>query len=564
MVNSVDINSIFLSLTYKISSLKTEEDLIKKATPDILKKLNCFAGVIISFNGYEEKIVIPRNFKNNSNWNSLKEPIINQFNRAPFDKIEIIEDENNFYYVFRLSKYGLLFLGSTKRFEEGLFHEMYNLVEYFGKNLTNSIYEQERNYKDKIIKQQIQLQDELIKISTKYINTDLSDLNGMINESLKQMGEFVEADRSYIFSYDFVNNTTTNTHEWCSEGIEPEIHNLQETPIEYIPQWLECHKIGEAFQIQDVSQLPDDGEYGLRAILEPQGIKSLIAIPMIKGDQLIGFVGFDSVRNKYNFSDDEKNILFVFSNMLVNVMRRKENEERIKEQEAKKESLLKDLEAQNKELSDYAHAVSHDLKAPLRNIDALINWIKEDNSEKFDDATIGLIDQVLFNVEKMDNLIKGILDYSSIDKTEIISSQLDLNEIVSECLGSILIPSHFEIHVAENLPLIYGNAHRIKQVFQNLIQNAVLYNTNDTPKIEIGFSKKKKNFQFYVKDNGEGIKPEYHEKIFESFTKLHNNFNSSGLGLSIVKKIIESQGGKIWLESKENNGTTFYFTLIEK
>lgn len=563
MVNSVDFNSILLSLIYTISSLKTEEELIKKATPDILKKFNCFAGVVVSFTNDEDKIIIPRNFISNPKWVSLKQHVLSTFQKKQFDKYEIIEDENNYYYAFRLSKYGLLILGSSKRFDEGLFHEMYNLAEYFGKNLTNAAYGLERSEKDKIIAQQIQLQDFLIEISSKYINADLSDLNGMINQSLKQMGEFVEADRSYIFTYDFVKNTTSNTHEWCAKGIEPEIHNLQETPIEYIPQWLEFHKQGAAFYVEDVSMLPDEGEYGLRAILEPQGIQSLIAIPMIKADELIGFVGFDSVKKKHDYSDSEKNILFVFSNMLVNVMQRKENEEQIKEQEAKKEILLHNLEKQNKELNDYAHAVSHDLKAPLRNINALINWIKEDNQDKFDESTNESFDIVLFNVEKMDNLIKGILDYSSIDKIESINAKLDLNELVSEGLRSVLIPTNFEIIVPTNFPTIYGNAYRIKQIFQNLIQNAVLYNQNENPKIELGFTENENQFEFYVKDNGEGIKEEYQEKIFNSFIKLHNNFNSSGLGLSIVKKTVESLGGKIWVQSEENQGATFYFTILK-
>ena len=415
--------------------------------------------------------------------------------------------------------------------------------------------------KDQIIDQQYKLQQLLISISTEYINADLTDIDGLIDQSLKQMGEFVEADRSYIFSYDLVKMNCSNTYEWCAEGIEPEIQNLQEIPIEYIPQWLEAHEKGEAFYVQDVSLLPNDGEFGLKAILEPQGIKSLIAIPMKKEGQLIGFVGFDSVKKIFNYSENEKNILFVFANMLVNVRQRKENEEHIKEQKERKEKLLKSLESQNKELSDYAHAVSHDLKAPLRNINALINWIKEDNDDNFDDATKESLKLVLFNLEKMDNLIKGILEYSSIDKIETINTQLDLDNILSECLASVLIPNSFKIVVPNTLPKIYGNAYKIKQIFQNLIQNAVLYNTNAKPFIEVGFKENKADFEFYVKDNGKGIEEAYHTKIFNSFFKLHNDIDSSGLGLSIVKKSVESIGGRIWIESAKNQGATFYFTI---
>ena len=144
------------------------------------------------------------------------------------------------------------------------------------------------------------LSSNLIGVLYKYYKSP--DIDLLINKSLKQIGEFVESDRSYIFSYDFINNTTTNTYEWCADGITPEIDNLKDIPVDYIPQWLEEHRKGRAFWVEDVSKLPDDGEFGLKAILEPQGIKSLITIPMILRNELIGFIGFDSVRklNKYN------------------------------------------------------------------------------------------------------------------------------------------------------------------------------------------------------------------------------------------------------------------------
>ena len=139
-----------------------------------------------------------------------------------------------------------------------------------------------QNEKDKIIDYQFRFQDLLISISTKYINADLSKTAELIKESLQKIGEFVGADRSYIFSYDFSNKTCSNTYEWCNEGTEAEIQNLQNIPIEHIKDWLDVHKKGEALYVEDVSLLPEDGELGLRAILEPQGIKSLITIPKIK------------------------------------------------------------------------------------------------------------------------------------------------------------------------------------------------------------------------------------------------------------------------------------------
>jgi signal transduction histidine kinase len=419
--------------------------------------------------------------------------------------------------------------------------------------------------KDDIIKQQLLLQNVLISISTKYINADLSNIDNLVTKSLKQIGESVSADRSYIFSYDFTANTTSNTYEWCAEGIAPEINNLQNIPLDdFVPEWIIAHKNGEAYIADDVSLLPQGGEFGLRAILQAQGIKSIITIPKIKNNELIGFVGFDYVKKNHQFSENEKNILFVFANMLVNIIQRKENEEFIKAQEQKKEELLNYLSIQNEELNDYAQAVSHDLKAPLINIHTLVNWFKVDHKDSLEDSAITSLNQILFNVEKMDLLIKGILDYSMIDKLESKERSVNINRVVSEVIKTMVIPEKVDITVQQNLPILYGNAHKFRQVFQNLIQNAVNYNDKEKGIIEVGFTEKNDHFEFFVKDNGIGIHPDYFQKIFKVFTKLESTSSSSGIGLSIVKKIIRSYKGAVWLESKEDVGTTFYFTILKE
>jgi len=427
------------------------------------------------------------------------------------------------------------------------------------KSILETSFSQEE--KDKIIERQLRFQDLLINISTTYINSDLSDIDKLLEKSLKQICEFVESDRSYIFSYDFVNNTTSNTYEWCAEGIEPEIEHLQNIPIDHITHWLEAHKKGEAFFVEDVSLLPEDGEFGLKAILEPQGIKSLITIPKIKNNELIGFIGFDSVKKINKYNDKEKEILFVFANMLVNVKQRKENEDQIKEQEKKKEELLKSLSQQNVELNEYAHVVSHDLKAPLINIHTLVGWFMYDHKDKVSKDDMKPLEQALFNVEKMDFLIKGILDYSTVDRLESEDKHVDFNEMIDDVLQTVLTPSDTTITVQENLPTLFGNTWRFKQVFQNLIQNAIKYSDKDNGIIDVGYSETPEHYEFYVKDNGMGIKADYFDKIFKVFTKLESTGASSGIGLSIVKKIITYYKGSIWLESEEGIGSTFFFTL---
>ncbi|OIQ20170.1 MAG: two-component sensor histidine kinase [Flavobacterium sp. MedPE-SWcel] len=226
-----------------------------------------------------------------------------------------------------------------------------------------------------------------------------------------------------------------------------------------------------------------------------------------------------------------------------------------------REELLQNLELQNQELNEYAHVVSHDLKSPLRNVNTLVNWIIEDNGETLTEDSKDSLNLVLSNVEKMDLIIKGILDYSSIDKLQSESRIVDFNVLISEIIRTTSLPEHIELKKDNELPKIYGNYHRFKQLFQSLINNAIKYNDKEKGNINIGCVYKGNMVEFYIKDNGIGIPEAYFDKIFNVFTKLENDNHSSGIGLSIVKKIISFYGGKIWLESELKKGTTFFFTL---
>jgi len=225
-----------------------------------------------------------------------------------------------------------------------------------------------------------------------------------------------------------------------------------------------------------------------------------------------------------------------------------------------RETLLSELAHQNQELSDYAHMVSHDLKSPLRSIDTLTAWLKEDYRNAFDDNGKKTLDLIRNNVEKMDTLITGILEYSTIGKNQIEVYDVDTSKLIDDIINIIEVPEHINI-LKTNLPIIRGDKYRLQQLFQNLIGNAVKYNDKDQGIIKIGAESQKNHWLFYIEDNGQGIEKTYFEKIFKTFEKLDNNPNSSGIGLSIVKKIVDLYGGEIWLESKIDVGTTFYFTL---
>jgi len=223
--------------------------------------------------------------------------------------------------------------------------------------------------------------------------------------------------------------------------------------------------------------------------------------------------------------------------------------------------LLAKLELQNKELSEYAHMVSHDLKSPLRSIDALTAWLKEDHEKDLGKEGVEKIELVRNNVAKMDALVGGILDYSTVGKNKKITTEINLNTMVNDLMNFIEIPNHINVELVDTLPNFNGDKHRIQQLFQNLIVNAIANNDKEKGWVKVGYNSK--NQFYYIKDNGKGIEKSYLKKIFKAFFKLENNPSSVGLGLSIVKKIVEVYNGKVWVESEISKGTTFYFTLKE-
>jgi signal transduction histidine kinase len=226
-----------------------------------------------------------------------------------------------------------------------------------------------------------------------------------------------------------------------------------------------------------------------------------------------------------------------------------------------REELLYNLEKQNQSLNEYAHVVSHDLKSPLRSIHSLITWIKEENESSFNPTTEEYFTLIQKKVEKMNHLIQGILTYSKIDKEEIKLDNVDVNEIVTSIIDIIHIPQHITISIQNQLPIIPADRFRIQQLFQNLIGNAVNYIDKKDGYVHIASQEFDSYYVFSIKDNGVGMRKEIHEKIFETFKSFTNSKHSTGLGLSIVKKIVNLYKGKIWLESEENKGTTFFVKL---
>jgi len=227
---------------------------------------------------------------------------------------------------------------------------------------------------------------------------------------------------------------------------------------------------------------------------------------------------------------------------------------------AKQENLLTKLTIQNQELKEYSHVISHDLKSPLRNINTAIAWTKEDVTD-LNSTVIKNLEIIDDNVEKMDNLINGLLTYSTIDKKDSTIKQVHLESFIQEIIKKINPEKHITFSTKTNISSLNIDPFHLEQLLCNLIKNAVEHIDKKEGKVHITIMQQGPLLNCSIEDNGKGIPERYHKKIFEIFQTLDASSRSIGVGLSIVKKIVELYDGNIWLESEEGNGTVFHFTL---
>ncbi len=225
--------------------------------------------------------------------------------------------------------------------------------------------------------------------------------------------------------------------------------------------------------------------------------------------------------------------------------------------------LLKELEKTNHELKEFAYIASHDLKAPLRGINTLTNWISSDYADKLDEKGKEQLTLLSRRADRMHNLIDGILQYSRVGRIHEEKKQVNLNELIGEVIEMLAPQENITVTTENELPIIECGRTRITQVFQNLISNAIKYMDKPQGKIEIGCVEEDDFWKFSVSDNGPGIENKYFEKIFQLFQTLspRDEFESTGVGLTLVKKIVELYQGKIWVESKVGIGSIFFFTF---
>ena len=234
-----------------------------------------------------------------------------------------------------------------------------------------------------------------------------------------------------------------------------------------------------------------------------------------------------------------------------------------KRADQEKEALLNELRRANAELQDVAHIVAHDLKAPLRGINTLVEWIQEDGTAGLTSESAQHFEELRRRTKRMSDMLDGILAYSRLGHVPEGKESIDSKGLVAEVLEMLSPPPDMAIDIAEGMPVVESNRTRLFQVFQNLIGNSIQHMGRPDGHIRISGCESPGAWRFQVEDDGVGIAPEHQERVFKLFQRLKpaSDSGGSGLGLSLVKKIVEQQGGAIMLESAVGKGSVFSFTV---
>jgi len=326
----------------------------------------------------------------------------------------------------------------------------------------------------------------------------------------------------------------------------------------------DIHKIDELAKGKEVISTIEDLQKlsPVESKLSQLGLRSFWTLPIIYKGQLIGSLNFGSTAI-HPFTEADRQTIREMAGHFAVVVHQKRLQSTIQEQNQQLLGSNDQLTKLNGELRKFAHVISHDLKAPLRGIASLTSFIKEDNAETLSESGKEQLDLLSGRVDRMYELINGILNYSKVSTSELQREVVNVKTVFDAVKDALDPPEHIRINLLSELPVINGDGTRIYQLFQNLISNAIKYSDKAEGLVEIGCEENNSHWLFFVRDNGPGIEARYHEKIFQLFQTLNakDDVESTGVGLTIVKKIIEIHGGTIWLQSVPKVGSTFFFTL---
>jgi signal transduction histidine kinase len=302
-----------------------------------------------------------------------------------------------------------------------------------------------------------------------------------------------------------------------------------------------------------------------KKLANENGIYAWLSLPLCYQGQLIGALNLGRGRGQ-PFTRKDAEVAHDVANQLAIALQQTNLYNELQNELAERKKLISQLEANNAELERFTYTVSHDLRNPLVTIKGFLGMLEKDLQEGREDKVTTDLQRIANAADKMHALLIDLLELSRVGRIVNPPEEVDLNQVIQEAIETLdahLRSKHIVVHSSLEFPIVYGDRVRLREVFENLIDNAAKY-TGDQPNplIEIGMRNDDGEAVFFVKDNGMGIEPQFQKRIFSLFEKLNPTSEGTGVGLALIKRIIEVHGGKIWVESEGvGKGSTFYFTI---
>lgn len=395
-----------------------------------------------------------------------------------------------------------------------------------------------------------------------------SDWKPEIDSILGSLGRVINATHAYLFENHRREDgvpVTSMRFEWTAPDHPTDLGAamyqnvlLKEPNFE---TWYDVMSAGLPF-IGDRQHLAENDLHFLLA----RGMKALLDVPIIVNGEWWGTIGFDDMERARVWSSAEVDALVAAANILGTAIERQKVDQLLQDELTRRKQLIAELASKNAELERFTYTVSHDLKSPLFTIRGFLGYLEKDfldgdyarfrvDAQRIADAT-----------EKMQQLLNDLLELSRVGRLMNEPVAIQMNELISDVLALVqgqIRERGAVVHVQENLPVVYADRQRMMETIQNLVDNAVKFmGAQANPRVEIGQAGEENGKPvFFVRDNGIGIASDHFERVFGLFNKLDPKTEGTGIGLALVKRIIEVHGGRIWIESEPGKGSTFFFTL---
>jgi PAS domain S-box-containing protein len=420
----------------------------------------------------------------------------------------------------------------------------------------------ERQQAEKALQHRLKFEDLITNLSTHFINLPSDQIDNGINHALQIIGEFLNADRSYIFLFSEggINDTAKmdNTHQWHTQTMAQQVELPKEMFLDDWPWFAQKIEQLEPIHVPHIANLPAEAQIE-KEVFQARNIQSFVNVPMVYRDALVGFLGFDSIETGRNWGEEDIALLKIAGEIFVNALESKRAE-------AKLQTYAADLERSNRELQNFAYVASHDLQEPLRKIQLFSNRLQTKHTELFDEQALDYLERMLNAATRMQTLIQDLLTYSRLTTHAHPYEMVDLNAVASEVLSDLearIEETSGQVAVG-NLPTIEADPIQMHQLLQNLISNALKYYRVEAPPIVIVRAKvENKLCRLTVKDNGIGFDEKHLTRIFRVFERLHGRgkYEGTGIGLAICRKIVDRHRGDITATSTPGKGSTFVVTL---